>query len=76
MVRVCALIPNLLIPSLGPTHQAASKAMAIVQPLGHLTAALSALNRRGPEKCSVPPQVTQPTGEELDTERGLAPHRG
>lgn len=62
-------------PPWAPTHQVASKAMTMVWPLGNLTAALSALNRLGPEKCSVPPQVAQPTGEELDLEPGLAPHR-
>lgn len=45
-------------PSLVPTHHIASKAMAIVQPLGNLTAAPSALNRVGPEKCGVPPPVS------------------
>lgn len=61
-------------PALGP-HPAGSLGSHDPGPAARSPgpAALSALNRLGPEKCSVPPQVTQPTGGELDLDPGLAP---
>lgn len=64
-----SLKPNLLLPPWSTHDTVASKAVPIGYHLVDPTAApVPSLNRLGPEKCSILPQVTQPIGEEVDIE--------